>query len=493
MVQARELQTAPPCNGGSNLCAIAATSAVALAPVIFGTALGFTGPAIDTMQDTVLVNKVAVEAPEDLVVFSSENGVSAEGSFWGACVNLGALVGALAGGPLAERLGRKKAMLLQAPIYAVTYIAIGLSSAYAPLLVARMLLGVGIGICTSSVPTYINEIAPTRLRGAFGAVFQVAVVIGIMAAYLLGAYVFVVDFEGHRFCQWRHLCFAIVAIAAAYAVVVLAVPESPRWLASQGRLDEARLSLARLRGGAAFVGDELQEIHEGFRSSGGTQAVGLRDLWSNRRSFSIGLALMLIQQCSGVNAVIFFQNTIFQDAGMSDPAALGFWVMTVQVIMTALSIPLMDTAGRKLLLLTACTGMCACCVGMMIFFSRGGPGWLAIVCSFAYISFFSVGLGPIPWLMMGEIFPQHLRSLMSSCAAAFNWSCSFLTTKTVASLQQAFTFSGVFAMYGCVLALGAVYVVLRVPETKGKSFAELERMLGAECRDAPLIETGSRA
>eukprot|EP00928_Gymnodinium_smaydae_P088785 TRINITY_DN72830_c0_g1_i1.p1 TRINITY_DN72830_c0_g1~~TRINITY_DN72830_c0_g1_i1.p1 ORF type:complete len:493 (-),score=83.03 TRINITY_DN72830_c0_g1_i1:377-1855(-) len=492
MVQARELQT-ECAQRGSNVCAILTTGAVALAPVIFGTALGFTGPAIDTMQNTVVVDKRSISAPASLVVFSSEDGESEEGAFWGACVNLGALVGALLGGPLTEKLGRKRAMLLQAPIYALTYVAIGLSSGYAPLLVARLFLGVGIGICTSSVPTYINEIAPTSLRGAFGAVFQMALVIGIMATYLLGAYVFVVESDGHNFCQWRQLAFAAAGIAVVYAAAIMAVPESPRWLASQGRIDEARLSLARLRGGAAFVGDELQEIHDGFQNSNKTEKVGLKDLWINRRAFSIGLVLMLIQQLSGVNAVIFFQDTIFQDAGMANPAALGFWVMVVQVFMTGLSIPLMDTAGRKLLLLIATVGMSACCIGMVIFFSRGGPGWLAMVASFAYISFFSVGLGPIPWLMMGEIFPQHLRSQMSSCAAALNWACSFLTTETVAALQKAFSFSGVFAMYGVVVALGAIYVSLCVPETKGKSFAELERMLGAQVRDVPLIEESTQA
>mmetsp|Transcript_78809 Transcript_78809/g.142155 ORF Transcript_78809/g.142155 Transcript_78809/m.142155 type:complete len:167 (-) Transcript_78809:93-593(-) len=162
--------------------------------------------------------------------------------------------------------------------------------------------------------------------------------------------------------------------------------------------------------------------------------------------------------------------------------------MLLQVVVTGVSIPLMDSAGRKVLLLTATIGMCVCCVGVLLFFIKTSPGWLVLVCSFGYIAFFSIGLGPIPWLMMGELFPQQIRSNASSIAAALNWSCSFVTTETVSSLKGAIGFSGVFGLYACVLALGTVYVALRVPETKGKSFAELEQMLGTQrSRDIPLI------
>mmetsp|Transcript_15470 Transcript_15470/g.27130 ORF Transcript_15470/g.27130 Transcript_15470/m.27130 type:complete len:487 (+) Transcript_15470:39-1499(+) len=471
--------------GGSPICAVLSTCAAALSAVIFGMALGFTSPAIDVMKGAVTVDGKPI-APENLVVFTSD----AQGSLYSALINIGALIGALCGGPLSDRIGRKGAILCQAPIYALTWFGTAIFSSFVPLTLVRFILGLGIGLCTSTVPTYINEVAPTELRGAFGAAFQMAVVFGIMLTYLLGAYVFVIDVDGHTLCQWRHLAYSGVAVAAAMFVCVVAIPESPRYLASAGKLDKARVCLAKLRGGAAFVGDELEEIHNAVQSN--SSEPSLRDLWTHRRPFSIGMMLMLIQQLSGVNAVIFFQDTIFANAGMTNPAALGFWVMVVQVIMTGVSIPLMDTAGRKVLLLTATVGMFFCCIGMVVFFamseaSRSTYGWLAMMSSFAYIAFFSLGLGPIPWLMMGEIFPQQIRSSASSIAAAFNWTCSFITTETVDDLKKAAGFSGVFGIYATVLVFGTVYVILKVPETKGKSFAELEQMLAPARRDVPLI------
>eukprot|EP00931_Biecheleriopsis_adriatica_P030203 TRINITY_DN17822_c0_g1_i2.p1 TRINITY_DN17822_c0_g1~~TRINITY_DN17822_c0_g1_i2.p1 ORF type:complete len:541 (-),score=93.34 TRINITY_DN17822_c0_g1_i2:50-1528(-) len=473
-----------PSEQGSVFCAMLSVGAVLFSAVVFGASLGFTSPAIDVMQDTVMVDGVPIMVPPELklVVFTD----ASQGSLFGAIVNIGALIGALCGGPVSERIGRRGAILVQPPIYVLTWFGLGISSSFFPLLFFRFLLGVAIGLCTATVPTYINEVAPTALRGAFGASFQLAVVVGIMLAYLLGAYVFVVETPQHTFCQWRHLAFAFIVPSVALFVFGWMIPESPRYLASKGDAESiaaARKTLAQLRGGESVAEVELQEILEAAQQI--EESGGLSDLCVHWRALSIGIFLMLIQQFSGVNAVIFFQDTIFQEAGMENPAALGFYVMVLQVIMTAISIPLMDTAGRKVLLLLATVGMFACCIAMVIFFRGGSPGWLAMAASFCYIAFFSLGLGPIPWLMMGEIFPGKIRSSASSIAAAVNWLCSFITTETVEGLKDAITFSGVFGVYGFVLALGTIYVVNSVPETKGRSLAELEAMLSGATTGAP--------
>jgi len=195
---------------------------------------------------------------------------------------------------------------------------------------------------------------------------------------------------------------------------------------------------------------------------------------------------MLLQQLSGVNAIIFFQDSIFQAAGFKDASELGFFVMLAQMVMTAVSIPLMDTAGRKVLLLLSTAGMFVCCVCLLIFFIHQQPAWLALVASFGYISFFSLGLGPIPWLMQGELFAQEYRSMAMSCSASLNWVCSFVTTMTVSSLKKTIGFSGVFAMYGAVLLIGGMYVLKCVPETKGRSLEEIQQILGNR-RSARLI------
>eukprot|EP00930_Biecheleria_cincta_P034328 TRINITY_DN2373_c1_g1_i1.p1 TRINITY_DN2373_c1_g1~~TRINITY_DN2373_c1_g1_i1.p1 ORF type:complete len:566 (-),score=104.53 TRINITY_DN2373_c1_g1_i1:61-1581(-) len=464
-------------------------------------ALGFTGPSIDTMQDTVKVNGIWVPAPSDLVVFSSNKVTSAQGSLFASFLNIGALAGALSGAAVSGRLGCKGAIAVQALGFAMSSLLTGIADAFVLLLLARTLLGVVIGLCTATVPAYINEVAPARLRGAFGTVFQLAIVSGIMLSSLLGGFAFVVDHEGHEFCNWRYLAYGMIAPSFLLIIVAALMPESPNWLANNGKVHEALSSLARLQGvSASDLSEEVRARYlvvaspvsfEGERPatptstisrmtsvssfasrsitsslSSGSRTAG--QFWSHRKPFSVGVVLMLIQQFSGINAVIFFQGTILQDAGIENPAVMSFWVMTLQLVVTMISVPLIDAAGRKALLVVSAAGMMICCAGMVLFFWTLGPGWLAVTCSLAYVAFFSIGLGPIPWLMMGELFPHEIRSGASSLAAAVNWSCSFITTQTVGQFKEAMGFIGVFGSYAAVLLLGVVYIVVLVPETKEK-------------------------
>jgi len=357
-------------------------------------------------------------------------------------------------------------------------------SSFVLLLACRVIGGVAIGMSSAVVPTYINEIAPPSLRGACGAVFQMGVVTGIMFSYLCGAYVFVEATAEHKFCQWRNLAYFFIIPSIALAACAVIVPASPSWLASKGRKDGTIASLRRLRGDADSAAAEADMLASFSNNSSGSG--GVKILFQNRHIVSIGFALMLLQQLSGVNAIIFFQDSIFQAAGFKDASELGFFVMLAQMVMTAVSIPLMDTAGRKVLLLLSTAGMFVCCVCLLIFFIHQQPAWLALVASFGYISFFSLGLGPIPWLMQGELFAQEYRSMAMSCSASLNWVCSFVTTMTVSSLKKTIGFSGVFAMYGAVLLIGGMYVLKCVPETKGRSLEEIQQILGNR-RSARLI------
>jgi len=352
----------------------------------------------------------------------------------------------------------------------------GMFSSFEILLVCRLVGGLAIGITSGVVPTYINEIAPASLRGACGAVFQTGVVTGIMFSYLFGAYIFLESTSEHDFCQWRHLAFFFIVPSTALGLCAIIVPESPSWLASRGRPERSFANLRRLRGNPATAAAEVNVL---ARSSNNAAASGgFKDMVKNRHIVSIGFTLMLLQQLSGVNVIILYADSIFQAAGFQGSAQLGFFVMLVQLVMTAISIPLMDTAGRKKLLLLSTAGMLVCCIGMLTFFIHLQPSWLAMVASLGYISFFALGLGPVPWLMQGELFSQEYRSLAMSCSASLNWLCSFLTTSTVAALQSAVGFTGVFAIYGAVLLMGILYILRYVPETKGRSLKEIQEMLG---------------
>lgn len=480
---------------GLNLCVVASTVAVAFAPYIFGMSLAFTSPAIDTMQDSVKIDGKHIPAPSNLVVFDT-----AQGSLYGSCINIGALLGALLGGTLSDRFGRKKAILMQTPIYALAFALPGLVDSYVILLIARFIQGIGIGMCTSTVPTYINEIAPTSLRGAFGTIFQLTLTIGIMLTNLLGAFVFVAesdsDTTGHKFCQWKLLSLFGLVPAILLLIGTIFIPESPRWYATQKRIEEATENLRKLRAAPATdqgrsaaarrtsvqdmhlepspVAQELAEMTQegGQGSESGSFKESVMAIRHHKRSFGIAVCLMVIQQLSGVNAVIFYQGPIFLSAGMDNATELAFYVMLVQVVATAVSVPLMDTAGRKTLLLLACAGMLVCCIGMIIFFGNNSPAWLALVSSFGYITFFSLGLGPIPWLMMGELLDNKIRGVASSICACINWFFSFLITLTLPMFKDAM--QEIFIFYAACLLLGAAYVACRVPETKNKTLQQIQ-------------------
>jgi len=198
-----------------------------------------------------------------------------------------------------------------------------------------------------------------------------------------------------------------------------------------------------------------------------------------RWPLTIGIVIMFVQQCSGINAVIFYSSDILRTAGIDNPNLGGLIVMAVQVVMTLVSVLLMDRAGRRVLLLLSLAGMTICVSGMGAFeLNHEKPTWLALAALIGYIVSFSLGLGAIPWLLMGEIIPSHVRALGSSVATMANWTLSFLVTETFSTLRNALGAAGTFFLFGGVCAFGFVFVAICVPETKGKTLQQIEALFG---------------
>ncbi|KAF4677293.1 hypothetical protein FOL47_002532 [Perkinsus chesapeaki] len=473
------------------LCAILSVTASLFGPLMFGLSLGFSGQTIDTMQNTVTTTNgthIQIGENSDLWIFKT----STEASLFGSLVTIGAMIGALAGGPITEKFGRKWTLIGISPLFVVMYVWMALAHTAWQLLVARVFVGVGVGVESFVVPTYIGEVSPIKLRGALGACNQLAVTIGILLAYVLGlAFPSQADSvdpnaDSHTFCNWRNLCWIIIIPSALLGICMFFAPETPHWLASHGRLEAAKAALSKLRDGKED-GEEymaeskaLELTAESKSEQGGSLLDRFKSLGECKMQLFIGVMLLTLQQLSGINAIIFYQTTIFQEAGIEGKKAMALTVMAVQLVVTLISCIIMDKAGRRILLLAGAIGMCISAICMGIFFylkddaGINNVGWLAIVSAYCYIAAFSIGVGAIPWLIMAEIFPGNVRGLAASIATCVNWFCGFIVTMFLDSYRRAVSFSGVFWTFAGICACMIAFVVIFVPETKGKTFDQIQ-------------------
>ncbi|XP_051150945.1 sugar transporter ERD6-like 6 [Andrographis paniculata] len=429
---------------------------VALGPVQFGFTCGYSSP-----TQSAITN--------DLKLTVSQF------SLFGSLSNAGAMVGAIASGQIAEYIGRKGSLMIAAIPNIIGWIFISFARDSSFLYMGRLLEGFGVGIISYTVPVYIAEIAPENLRGALGSVNQLSVTIGILLSYLLGLFV-----------NWRYL-----AVLGALPCLILMpglffIPESPRWLAKMGMTEDFEASLQVLRGFDTDITHEVNEIKRSLASSNRRTAIRFADLKLRRYwlPLMIGIGLLVLQQLTGINGVIFYSNNIFESAGISSSNIATVGVGVIQVIATAVSTWLVDKTGRRILLIVSSTGMAFSLVVVAVsFFSKGFVsedstlfsilGILSVVGVVLMIISFSLGMGPIPWLIMSEILPIKIKGLAGSVATLFNWSFSWLITMT-APLLLNWSSGGTFTMYTAMCIFTAAFVTIWVPETKGRTLEEIQ-------------------
>jgi sugar porter (SP) family MFS transporter len=492
----------------NNRCAILSVGAVLFAPLLFGLMVGSTGPTIDTMKNEVLnydgnVNRLPPDSK--YVVLSAS-----QASWYSAIVTIGCMIGALGGGPVTEKLGLKKTILGTIPLYVISWLMIGLLSEAWSLILARVIVGLAVGVNSFVAPTYIGEASPTHLRGLLGASNQLSITIGILLVYLLGLVCTVSGgtvYQGTSdialgpspsgtFCNWRLLAYLNLVPTGLLAVCTLLIPESPRWLAKKGRIDAAKMALSRLRGGC----ETAEEIEALERQANITAAIeyatspsdvgssALKDLVNAKYQIFIGIALQFFQQFSGINAIMFYCTTIMRNARMSNADTVSMTVMLEQVLVTALACYLMDKAGRRILLLTGSSVMAVACAVFGLFFALQASGttginWMVFLSVYVYMAAFSIGVGAIPWLILSEIFPNKVRALAASIATTFNWLFAFIITMTLDKMTTSIQYYGVMWLFGgCCVGL-FVFTFFLIPETKGKSFEEIQAYFDHRARE----------
>ena len=385
----------------------------------------------------------------------------------------GAAVGALLGGRLADLFGRRRLLIATAIIFALGAVACALAGSPQMLIVGRIVVGLGIGLSSGTVPVYISEVSPAESRGRTVSLFQLAITVGILLAY-------VVDYGFARVQGWRWMFGLAVVPAAVFAVGMFFLPESPRWLARRGQSTNARAVLARIRG-AADVDVEMRAIEASL--SHADEGGRLSDLFASsvRPALVVGIGLAILQQITGINTVIYYAPIIMQSAGI--PSASGAILATagigvVNVVMTVVSMWLIDRVGRRPLLLIGIAGMALTLGALGMAFHRAtrstASTWLAVISVMAYVASFAISLGPIFWLLIAEIYPLKIRSSAEGLSATFNWGSNLVVSLTFLTLLQVMGPTRTFWLYGLLAVAAWIFSFYFVPETKGRTLEEIE-------------------
>lgn len=430
---------------------------IVLGSLSYGAAIGYPSPAMPDLD-------------ENRNVFHT---TTAQDSWVGSILTLGALFGGLVSGPIMDILGRKMTMLIWALPSVIGWVLIFSAPSFGCLITGRVISGLCTGIYSVVCPVYIGEIAPPAIRGLLGSCHQMAVCLGILFAYGFGA-----------FLTWQWLAVACEALVLVMICLVMFIPESPRWLLSVQKREEAIDSLHWLRGKDFDITHEIAELEVTIKES--MDKASVREFLQPQlaKPLLITLGLMVFQQFSGVNVIMFYTVTIFNAAHLTmDPNVQTVIVGAVGVVGTFVSIFISDLTGRRILLIVSGFLMTLSMAGMGAYFyelvhnpdqsTLDSISWLPVTCLVIFNFGFNVAFGPIPWVLMSELFPLRAKAVASSVATAANWLCAFILTKFWDDMTNAMSDAGGYWFCAGFCAVSIPFVLFFVPETKGKTLEEI--------------------
>ncbi|XP_050506632.1 facilitated trehalose transporter Tret1-like [Diabrotica virgifera virgifera] len=443
-----------------------AASAANIATFICGTALGWTSPEIPLLKNITT-------SPLDHELSVSEEG-------WiGSFLPLAAAIGPIGGGILANLIGRKKTILMGAIPFLAAFALNIFAQSVLLFYLSRFICGFGVGIIFTAMPMYIGEISDNETRGTLGSFLQLFAVLGLLFSYALGPFISIKMFN-------------IILVCIPFIFVVLFfffIPESPYYLIQSGKIEEAITALSKFRGmERKFAEKEAEtvklQVENDLENKGGLRtiltSVGLR------KALIIAFSLLAAQQLSGINIVLFYTQNIFTDAGVSlAPEICTIIVGIVQIVASAATPLLVDRCGKRFLLMLSGLGMALSHSVLAFFFYMkddcqkdiSNLAWLPIVGVIVYIITYCLGFGPLPWAVLGEIFPGNVKSVASSASASFCWILGFIVTNYFSALVILVGTSGTFGFFSICCVTAALYVFKCVPETSGKSCQEIQIIL----------------
>ena len=401
-----------------------------------------------------------------------------------ASLLLGAAIGAACAGPLSDRLGRRNLIIIAAILFTVGAIGAALSPNVGVLVLFRVVLGLAVGTAALIVPLYLSEIAPTEIRGAISSLNQLMITVGILLAFIVNA---LLADSG----AWRWMLGLAVLPSVVLLVGMFFMPETPRWLVSRGRDDNARDVLLQSRT-EEEAEQEIRDIKEVERQEEG----GLRELMAPwvRPALVVAVGLAVFQQIIGINTIIYYAPTTLTNVGYGNAAAIyaNLIIGAINVLMTLVAIRIIDSTGRKPLLLAGLLGMVISLtvlgLSTLLLSEPSSPtdtvAVITLLCLAGFIISFAATWGPTVWVMLPEILPLRIRGTAMGVAIFLHWIANFIVSQTFPSLLAAVGPGPVFLGYAVIGVLAFIFVRALVTETKGRSLEEIEADLQQKARFA---------
>ncbi|MEG3756371.1 sugar porter family MFS transporter [Pseudoalteromonas carrageenovora] len=409
-----------------------------------------------------------------------------------ASVLLGCAVGALAAGPLADKFGRRAIMIITAIIFAISAFGSGISESSAEFIFYRLFGGLGIGAASVLAPAYIAEVAPPALRGRLATLQQLAIVLGLFAAFLSNY--LIADAAGSAqnilmldTAAWRWMFWAELVPAILFLVGVLFIPESPRYLVAQGKVDDAKTVFSKISNDnvAAQISDVKSSLHSDKKPS-------IRDLFidGSKKVHPIvwaGVALSVFQQFVGINVVFYYGSELWQAAGFDESQSLFINVLagTTNIVSTFIAIALVDKIGRKPLLLVGSVGMFISLSALTYIFGSAGldeagklalsdnMGTFALIMANLFVVFFGLSWGPVVWVLLGEMFNNRIRGAALAVAASAQWIANFAITMTFPIMLANIGLAGAYGFYALSALISIFFVAKYITETRGKTLESM--------------------
>jgi SP family arabinose:H+ symporter-like MFS transporter len=398
-------------------------------------------------------------------------GWAASSAIWGC------MIGVIFSGFLSDKFGRKKVLILSAILFFISAVGSSIPNNLTQFVIARLIGGVGVGIASLLSPMYISEIAPAKIRGTLVTLYQLAIVIGINLVYYINLQIASSgDAQWNLDIGWRIMLGSEVIPALLFIILLFFIPESPRWLASKGKIDSAKAIIEKINGQNKSA-ELLNEIQDSFKEERGSILV----LFTSglRMAIVVGMFLAFFSQITGINAIIYYAPEIFKNIGFGADSAMFQTVIigTVNTVFTFVAIAFIDKYGRRILLLWGISGMIICLggVGLMFHIELSSGPWLLLFI-LGFIASFAMSLGPIPWVLISEIFPTKFRGVAMSISILMVWIGVVLITQLTPILLEgiggAFTF-WIF-MFNAIILI--IFTYNMIPETKGKTLEEIAKM-----------------
>ncbi len=403
-----------------------------------------------------------------------------------ASVLLGCALGALAAGPLADKFGRRAIMIVTAIIFAVSAFGSGIADSSAEFIFYRLFGGLGIGAASVLAPAYIAEVAPASLRGRLATLQQLAIVLGLFAAFLSN-YLIANAAGGAEgilmldLAAWRWMFWAELVPAGLFLIGVLFIPESPRYLVAQGKLKHAKTVFNKISNDNADT--QISDVKQSLQSD---KKPSIRDLFIDGSKkvhpiVWVGVALSVFQQFVGINVVFYYGSELWQAAGFDESQSLFINVLagTTNILSTFIAIALVDKVGRKPLLLVGSIGMFISLSALTYTFGSAGldeagklalsenMGTFALIMANLFVVFFGLSWGPIVWVLLGEMFNNRIRGAALAVAASAQWIANFAITMTFPIMLGSIGLAGAYGFYTLSAFISVFFVIKYIKETRG--------------------------